>query len=196
MNQKRQKASVLKSTVAVLAALLPLGLVHAQASSASTVVPTSAATATKPTPAPVVRQKITYSTTLMFDFDQAALKPAGREALDEMVTKLTDMDLEAAVATGYTDRIGSDKYDNRLSLRRAQAVKAREGVSGQQEHPTREALHERHGQERPGYGGLPPAEQQASHRMSRTGSSCGSRRCRYQANPIKINTEGERQSDL
>ena len=34
------------------------------------------------------------------------------------------MNLEVVVATGYTDRIGSDKYNDHLSLRRAQAVKS------------------------------------------------------------------------
>jgi len=115
MNQKRQNASVLKSTVAGLAVLLPLGLVHAQASSASMAVGTSVATAIKPAPAPVVREKITFSADPLFDFDQASLRPAGLVALDELVTKLTDVNLEAAVATGHTDRIGSDSYNKRLA---------------------------------------------------------------------------------
>jgi OOP family OmpA-OmpF porin len=78
-----------------------------------------------PAPAPVITsQKITYSADTLFDFDKAVLKPAGKSALDELATKLQGMDLEVVVATGYTDRIGSDAYNNRLSLRRAQAVKA------------------------------------------------------------------------
>jgi OOP family OmpA-OmpF porin len=69
-------------------------------------------------------QKVTYQADTLFDFDKAVLKPAGKTALDELASKIQGMNLEVAVATGYTDKIGSDKYNDRLSLRRAQAVKA------------------------------------------------------------------------
>ena len=72
----------------------------------------------------ITSQKVTYQADTLFDFDKAILKPAGKEKLDELATKIQGMNLEVAVATGYTDRIGSDKYNDRLSLRRAQAVKA------------------------------------------------------------------------
>lgn len=75
--------------------------------------------------APVITsQKITYQADTLFDFDKAVLKPAGKEKLDELASKIQGVNLEVVVATGYTDRIGSDKYNDRLSLRRAQAVKA------------------------------------------------------------------------
>ncbi len=79
-------------------------------------------------PAPVApaitSQKITYQADALFDFDKAVLKPGGKEKLDELASKIEGLNLEVVVATGYTDRIGSDKYNDRLSLRRAQAVKA------------------------------------------------------------------------
>jgi OmpA-OmpF porin, OOP family len=79
-----------------------------------------------PTPvAPVIQsQKITYQADALFDFDKAILKPAGKAKLDDLAAKIQNVNLEVVVATGYTDRIGSDKYNDRLSLRRAQAVKA------------------------------------------------------------------------
>ena len=78
-----------------------------------------------PAPAPVITsQKITYQADALFDFDKAILKPAGKEKLDDLASKIEALNLEVVVATGYTDRIGSDKYNDRLSLRRAQAVKA------------------------------------------------------------------------
>ncbi|MFK0378827.1 outer membrane protein OmpA [Pandoraea sp. NPDC090278] len=80
-----------------------------------------------PTPvAPVapVSQKVTYQADALFDFDKAILKPAGKQKLDDLAGKVQALNLEVVVATGYTDRIGSDKYNDRLSLRRAQAVKA------------------------------------------------------------------------
>jgi len=78
-----------------------------------------------PAPAPVIQsQKVTYQADALFDFDKAILKPGGKEKLDDLASKIGDLNLEVVVATGYTDRIGSDKYNDRLSLRRAQAVKA------------------------------------------------------------------------
>lgn len=84
-----------------------------------------------PAPAPVApvapaitSQKITYQADALFDFDKATLKPLGKQKLDELSSKIQGMNTEVVVATGYTDRIGSDKYNDRLSLRRAQAVKS------------------------------------------------------------------------
>ena len=69
-------------------------------------------------------EKVTYQADSLFDFDKAVLKPAGKEKLDDLASKIEGMNVEVVVATGYTDKIGSDKYNDRLSLRRAQAVKA------------------------------------------------------------------------
>ena len=78
-----------------------------------------------PPPAPVISsQKITNQADTLFDFDKAILKPGGKEKMDDLASKIGSLNLEVVVATGYTDRIGSDKYNDRLSLRRAQAVKA------------------------------------------------------------------------
>ncbi|AET89832.1 MULTISPECIES: outer membrane protein OmpA [Caballeronia] len=77
-----------------------------------------------PPPPVISSQKVTYQADALFDFDKAVLKPAGKEKLDDLASKIGALNLEVVVATGYTDRIGSDAYNNRLSLRRAQAVKA------------------------------------------------------------------------
>ena len=50
--------------------------------------------------------------------------PAGKTALDDLASKLGDMNLEVIIAVGHTDSIGSDAYNQRLSVRRAEAVKA------------------------------------------------------------------------
>ncbi len=75
-------------------------------------------------PPTITSQKITYQADALFDFDKATLKPLGKQKLDELAAKIQGMNVEVVVATGYTDRIGSDKYNDRLSLRRAQAVKS------------------------------------------------------------------------
>jgi OmpA-OmpF porin, OOP family len=77
-----------------------------------------------PPPPAITSQKVTYQADTLFDFDKAVLKPAGKEKLDDLASKIQALDLEVVVATGYTDKIGSDRYNDRLSLRRAQAVKS------------------------------------------------------------------------
>ncbi|MDR0478929.1 MAG: OmpA family protein [Burkholderiaceae bacterium] len=78
-----------------------------------------------PKQAPTVEaQKITYAADAFFDFDKSVLKPAGRASLDELASKIQGINLEVIVATGHTDSVGSLTYNQRLSLRRAEAVKA------------------------------------------------------------------------
>lgn len=77
-----------------------------------------------PAPAPVpTSEKVSYSADTFFDFDKSALKPAGKAALDELVAKLDDMNLEVIIAVGHTDAIGTDAYNQKLSMRRAESVK-------------------------------------------------------------------------
>ncbi|MGC1271964.1 MAG: OmpA family protein, partial [Croceibacterium sp.] len=59
-----------------------------------------------------------------FDFDKAVLKPEGKASLDDLTAKLQGMNLEVIIAVGHTDSIGTDAYNQKLSLRRAEAVKA------------------------------------------------------------------------
>jgi OOP family OmpA-OmpF porin len=79
-------------------------------------------------PAPVVpmiiSEKVTFAADAFFDFDKAVLKPEGKTKLDEVVTKLNSINLEVIIAVGHTDSVGSDSYNEKLSVRRAEAVKA------------------------------------------------------------------------
>ena len=68
--------------------------------------------------------KVTFEADAFFDFDKSVLKPAGKAKLSDLVSKLQGTDIEVVVATGHTDAIGSDAYNMKLSLRRANAVKA------------------------------------------------------------------------
>jgi OOP family OmpA-OmpF porin len=76
-----------------------------------------------PPPAPTV-QKVSLAADTLFDFNKATLKPAGKEALDDLFLKLFGLKLEVIVATGYTDSIGTPAYNQKLSQKRAEAVKA------------------------------------------------------------------------
>jgi OOP family OmpA-OmpF porin len=91
--------------------------------------PAAAAAAPAAVPAveakPVVAaEKITLQADAYFDFDKSTLKAEGKAKLDELAGKLGQVNVETIVATGHTDSIGTDAYNNALSLRRANAVKA------------------------------------------------------------------------
>lgn len=77
-----------------------------------------------PAPAPSVASKVTYAADAFFDFDKSVLKPEGRAKLDDLVGKIQGITLEVIIAVGHTDSVGGDSYNQRLSVRRAEAVKA------------------------------------------------------------------------
>ena len=82
--------------------------------------------AAKPAPAPAPKpsaDKIKLAADTLFDFDKATLKAEGRAKLDELAVKSKQLKLEVILAVGHTDRIGSDAYNQKLSERRAAAVK-------------------------------------------------------------------------
>ena len=66
---------------------------------------------------------MTFAADALFDFDKAVLRPEGKAKLDDLVSKMAGVSLEVIIGVGYTDRIGSEKYNLGLSQRRAQAVK-------------------------------------------------------------------------
>jgi len=82
----------------------------------------------KPKPPPEkpkpVAEKVTLGADVLFDFDKSVVKPDGRAKLDELVGKTRGVTLEVVIAVGHADSIGSDAYNQKLSLRRAEAVKA------------------------------------------------------------------------
>jgi OOP family OmpA-OmpF porin len=77
-----------------------------------------------PPPAPGV-QKITLASKALFDFDKAVLKPEGMAAIDrDVISKLAGVTkLELVLVTGHTDPIGTQAYNQKLSERRANAVR-------------------------------------------------------------------------
>ena len=88
----------------------------------------AAAPAPAPAPAPAaaaaVSSKVTYAADAFFDFDKSVIKPEGKAKLDDLVGKVKAINLEVIIAVGHTDSVGSDAYNQKLSLRRSQAVKA------------------------------------------------------------------------
>ncbi len=88
------------------------------------------APAPAPAPAPVappkqvVAQKVTFAADAFFDFNKYNLKPEGKAKLDDLASKLSTINLEVIIAVGHTDSIGSDAYNQKLSVQRAESVKA------------------------------------------------------------------------
>ncbi|MCU0932253.1 MAG: TolC family outer membrane protein [Serpentinimonas sp.] len=83
--------------------------------------PAAAAARAAPAAAP---ERTTLSADTLFDFDRSVLKPEGRASLDALISRIRGMNVEVVVAVGHTDGLGSDAYNNRLSLARAESVKA------------------------------------------------------------------------
>ncbi len=78
-----------------------------------------------PPPAPAPKpEKVTTASTVNFDFDRYVIRPDASSKLDDLVGKLRNVNLEVVIAVGHADRIGSDAYNMKLSVRRADSVKA------------------------------------------------------------------------
>jgi OOP family OmpA-OmpF porin len=75
-------------------------------------------------PAAPVSEKVTFSADALFDFDKAVLKPEGTAKLDKLVADIKGVNIEVVIAVGHTDNAGPDSYNQKLSVRRAEAVKA------------------------------------------------------------------------
>ena len=68
--------------------------------------------------------RTTFAADALFDFAKSDLKPEGKTGLDALITKIKGVNLDVAIAVGHTDSVGSDAYNQALSLARAESVKA------------------------------------------------------------------------
>jgi len=89
--------------------------------------PASPAAGAKPAAAAAapssVRQTVVIQADALFDFDKSVVRPDGKKSIDEALAKLAGVSLEMVIATGHTDSVGTDAYNQKLSERRAAAVK-------------------------------------------------------------------------
>lgn len=86
-----------------------------------------------PPPKPVAKPQapkkpavVNLASTELFEFNKAVLTPAARSKLDaEVIGKLRDLkDIRYIIVNGHADRLGSPQYNQRLSEKRAEAVRA------------------------------------------------------------------------
>ncbi|OIQ77242.1 outer membrane protein A precursor [mine drainage metagenome] len=108
----------------VARAYTPQPAVLAQAPEPVVVVPVAVPVPPPAPPPPPVPVKVSFSADSLFDFDNAAVKPAGRMELDKLANDLHGVDFDVINVTGHTDRLGSHAYNQKLSTRRAEAVNA------------------------------------------------------------------------
>lgn len=77
-----------------------------------------------PPPAPMPREPLRLSADTLFGFDSATLTEAGRRSVDALLQQVRNASqVQTIQVFGYTDRIGSDSYNQLLSQRRAEAVR-------------------------------------------------------------------------
>jgi OOP family OmpA-OmpF porin len=87
--------------------------------------PAKAAPGKAPAAAPKpAAQKVTLAADALFDFNKADLRPEGKAKLDKLTADIKGIKLEVILAVGHADRFGGDAYNQKLSEKRAAAVKA------------------------------------------------------------------------
>ena len=88
--------------------------------------PRAAPAAPTPAPAPKKPAIINLASTELFEFNKATLTADARAKLDaEVIAKLKDLgDIRYVNVNGHADRLGTPGYNQRLSEKRAEAVRA------------------------------------------------------------------------
>ena len=105
----------------LVAAPAPVDIVETPAPAAAAEAPRfENATFEVQSPAP---RRVAFSTEVLFDFDGTELRADGRKVLDDLAQKLLATELESVAATAHADRMGDDAYNERLALRRADAIR-------------------------------------------------------------------------
>lgn len=98
--------------------LMPKAKCEAPVPAAAAPAPAAPAAAPKP-----AAKKVTLAADALFDFDKAVLRPEGKAKLDKLSADMKAIKLEVIIAVGHADRLGKDAYNQKLSERRAAAVK-------------------------------------------------------------------------
>ena len=92
-------------------------------------VPSTVVVAAAPPPPPVpapppAPRRVSFSADTLFAFDRSEIRPQGKVALDQFAHDLGGTHFDSISVEGHTDRLGSQAYNQKLSVRRAEAVKS------------------------------------------------------------------------
>lgn len=122
--------------VVSLSLVFPFGRAPAAVSRSAVLVPAPVyVAAAPPAPEPVAvpavvvpvvapeRRRVSFSADSLFAFDQSTVRPDGKKALDAFAQELKGARFDVITVEGHTDRLGSLAYNQKLSTRRADAVK-------------------------------------------------------------------------
>ena len=85
----------------------------------------------KPKPAAPKTFSVNFETEPLFSFDRSEIRADQRAKLDEFISALGGAQYDSIAVVGHADRIGKNAYNQKLSERRAEAVRAylvRKGV--------------------------------------------------------------------
>ena len=117
------RSAGLGGALLAMAVLVGCATTEEPAPAPATPAPAPKPEAPKPPPKPMA-QKVTLAADVLFDFDKSVVRPDGKSKLDDLAQKVTAINLEVVIAIGHADWIGSDAYNQKLSVRRAESVKA------------------------------------------------------------------------
>jgi OmpA-OmpF porin, OOP family len=109
---------------AAMAAPAPAAAVAPRAAAPAPAASPAAAPRPAAPPAPPAAVKVTYAADAFFDVNKSVIKADGKAKLDDLAGKVKDINLEVIIAVGHTDSDGSDALNQKLSVSRAEAVKA------------------------------------------------------------------------
>jgi OOP family OmpA-OmpF porin len=85
--------------------------------------PVVAAAPMAPVAAPTPR-RVSFSAESLFGFDKSTIRPEGKLALDAFARDVAGTQFDEIVVEGHADRVGTEAYNQTLSVQRAEAVKA------------------------------------------------------------------------
>ena len=106
-----------------VAYVAPAAPIAAPAVEAATMAPVVAAAPLAPLPAPAPR-RVSFTAESLFGFDKSTIRPEGKVALDTFARDVAGTQFDEIVVEGHADRIGTEAYNQTLSVQRAEAVKA------------------------------------------------------------------------
>lgn len=77
-----------------------------------------------PAPVPPQPRRVSFTAESLFGFDKSAISAEGKKALDKFARETAGTQFDTIMVEGHADRLGSAAYNQTLSRKRAEAVKA------------------------------------------------------------------------